>query len=256
MPQRRVLDDIECPGAFPHAGAGGKDDEVRSLQPSRELLQLDESRRYAPAALVGCPGLHLLQVVTQDRPDVLEVPGHPALGNPEQQLFGLLQSGIQVQGVVVSYAGYLSGGADQTPLDRGPLHNPSVILDVDCRGDHAHQVRQVGKAACLLVASLPRELVGDRREIDGFAAVVDGEHRREEAAVALPVEVVGLQEGGDLSHGLRVHEQAAQHGLFGLSVLGRKPVYGVLSVDVIQSHVNTCRGSYSIQLDESGGSAA
>ena len=99
-----------------------------------------------------------------------------------------------------------------------------VLGRVDGGRRRAREARQVGPAADRLQLARPLEGLRDRDDVDRLAPLEQVEHRLEDLAVRLPVEVRGPQELGDLDDRVAVDEDRAEHGLLGLEALGRQAI--------------------------------
>jgi hypothetical protein len=89
------LGDVEGKGRFPHAGAAGDDDEIRSLEPRGHLVELRESRGDARDELL--PLVEALDRAEAVLDDVLEgVKGGPdlVLGDFEDGVLGLVEHAV------------------------------------------------------------------------------------------------------------------------------------------------------------------
>ena len=117
-----------------------------------------------------------------------------------------------------------AGRPDQVPQDRLALDDPRVLGDVDGGRRLVREAGQVGAATDRLELVAPLERLGDGDDVDRLAPLEQVEHRRVDAAVGLPVEVLGAQELGDLDDRVAVDEDGAEHGLLGFETLRRQTI--------------------------------
>ena len=115
--------------------------------------------------------------------------------------------------------GDLAGRADQVPQDRLALHDPCVLRGMDGRGRLVRQRAEVGSPADGLEVTGPLERLRDRHHVDGLAPLGQVDDHGVDAAVRLAVEVLRLEEVGDLDHRVPVDEDRPEHGLLGFDGL-------------------------------------
>jgi hypothetical protein len=157
---------------------------------------------------------------------------------------GLLDLG----GVLVADPRDLARGADEVPQDRLALDDPGVLDGMDRGRRLVRQLRQVRPAADLLEVLAALEGLGDRDKVNGLAPLEELEHRAIDRAMGLPVEVLRLEEFGDLDDRLAVDQDRAEDGLLGLETVRRQAVdhYVGASVAVVTPSVSEpCPGSDS-----------
>ena len=118
----------------------------------------------------------------------------------------------------------LVGRVQEAAQHRVLAHDPRVLADVADGGDGAGQQVDGGAAADALEQAGLLEVLDERERVDRLADRVQVEHRLEDQAVRLAVEVLRLEALVDDQRGQRrVGEQhGAEHGLLGFEVLGRR----------------------------------
>src|SRR5215207_7857794 len=119
-------------------------------------------------------------------------------------------------------------GPQQPAQHRVLAHDPRVLAHVADRGDAGGEQVDRRAAAGLLELARLLEVLDQRERVDGFAAVVEVEHRREYDPVRVAVEVLRMQPLVDDQRGERRigQQHGAEDGLLGLEVLrrGYRPV--------------------------------
>ena len=118
----------------------------------------------------------------------------------------------------------LPAAADQVPQDRLALDDPRVLGRVDGRRRLVRQRAEVGAAADGLEVAVALERLRDGDDVDRLAPLGQVEHHRVDPGVGLPVEVLGLEEVGDLDDRVPVDEDRAEHGLLGFDGLRRQAI--------------------------------
>ena len=104
------------------------------------------------------------------------------------------------------------------------LDDLRVVDDVR-RGRHVvRERRDEGNAADLLEHFLFAQGLGERHEVNGLVVARELEHRLEDDAVCLAVEVVRAQEFLRLGDGFLLDEHGAEHGLLGFYILRGNPL--------------------------------
>ena len=83
---------------------------------------------------------------------------------------------------------------------------------------------EVARAADRLQLAVALERLRDRDDVYRLAVLEQVQHRREDAAVGLAVEILGVEEVRDLDDRVAVDEDGAEHGLLGVQVLWRQSV--------------------------------
>ena len=112
----------------------------------------------------------------------------------------------------------------QPPQHRVLAHDPRVLADVADGGHRAGEQVDGGAAADALEQAALLEVLDERERVDRLAHRVEVEHRLEDQAVGLAVEVLGLEALVDdqrRQRGVR-QQHGAEHGLLGFEVLGRR----------------------------------
>ena len=168
----------------------------------------------------------LLHVVVEVLADVGEAPVAPPAADAEDDLFGLVEDGLDLRSAVVSELGNLSARADDVPEDRRIAHDVGVVLDVERRRDGRHEPGKVLGPADLLKRALlcGGDLVRYGNLVDRAVAFVQRKARLVALAVALAVEVGRSEDAGDARDRLAVDQNGADDGLLGANVMGLKTV--------------------------------
>ena len=104
------------------------------------------------------------------------------------------------------------------------MNDATVVLDVDGGGNAGYEVSEVWSAAYGLKVLGVGEFAGDGNLVDGVAAFQQRYAGVVALAVALDVEVLGLEERADAGDRFAVYENRADDGLFGVVVIGLKTV--------------------------------
>ena len=87
---------------------------------------------------------------------------------------------------------------------------------------YGDQVAEVSHPADIFQLAGALQLPGQGNLVDGFAALKKIAAGGEAQPVFLPIEVVGLNQVGDLEEGVAVNEQRADDGFLGLDVVGEQ----------------------------------
>jgi len=95
---------------------------------------------------------------------------------------------------------------------------------VNCGGSVVAQRREVARSADSVQLARALQRLRDGDHVDWLAMLEQLQHRGEDAAVGLAVEVLGMEEVRHLNDGVAVDEDGPEHGLLGIEVLGRQSV--------------------------------
>ncbi len=230
---RDVLGDVADDRGLAHRRPAGHHDQVSVLEAAGEGVQVPEARGGAgDAALAGGEGLELVDLVGEDGADLAEVGGLLLVGDLEQEALCLLD---HLRGLAVAVGDRLLdrlGGGVQPAHQRVLLDDRRVVLGAAGSGDLGGEARDHVLAADLLQLAVLGELLGDREDVDRVRVLVQVDDRLEDRAVAVAVEVLGLEANVQqhrLDGGLSDHHRP-QHRLLRLQVLRGNDAAGCFRV--------------------------
>ena len=141
-----------------------------------------------------------------------------------EHLLGPGEDVVSVGASDVSQVRYLAARADDLSEYGHTAHDTTVMLDVNGGGDAGNEVTEVWRSAYGFEVLGVGELAGDGDLVDGLAAFQQRYTGVVALAVALDVEVLGLEERADAGDGIAVYEYGADDGLFGVVVIRLKTV--------------------------------
>jgi hypothetical protein len=220
-----VLRDVEGEARLAHAGPGGDHDEVALLQARGQGVEVCEPGSHpADLAAVGVQVVEAVVGRVEELSELAEARIDAPLADGEQLRLGPVDRLLDLGRILVADAGDAPGGDDQVAQDRLAFDDPSVLHGMDRGRRLVAQAGEVRAAADLLELVRSLEHLRHGHDVDRLPALEQIEHRREDQAVRLPVEVVRAEELGDLDHGVPVDEDGAENGLLGLEALGRKAI--------------------------------
>ena len=162
--------------------------------------------------------------VVQERPKRAETVVRSVLADGEQLGLGPIDRFLDVRAILVADGGDLACGPDQAPQNGLALHDPAVLGDVDGGGSVIAERGEVARAADCLQFAIPFQRLRDGDHVYRLAVLEEAEHRREDAAVGLAVEVLGVQEVRHLDDRVAIYQDGAEHGLLRVQVLWRQSV--------------------------------
>ena len=164
--------------------------------------------------------LRLRQVAQRD-----EAVADLVVGDREDGVLGLIEDDVGLLLGLVGGRQNLVGREDQVPERRLLLDDPRVVLDVG-RARHAVDERgDVGRAADLVELAGSPELLFERDQIDGVAALGQLDHLVEDAPVRVAEEIVRVDHLGGEVERVVVQQDRAEHGAFGFEIV-RKRAFG------------------------------
>ena len=150
--------------------------------------------------------LPLVDLRVEDVADRAEVLLAVLVGDLEDRALGAVDE-LARRGLVAVDAGLdLVGRAQQAAEHRVLAHDARVLAHVADGGHGAGQQIDRGAAAGLVELAGELEVLGEREHVDRLARPVQVEHRLEDRAVALAVEVLGLEPLVDDQRGQRVSD--------------------------------------------------
>ena len=91
------------------------------------------------------------------------------------------------------------------------LDDMRVMLDVGGSGNVIDQLGEIARAADRLQLPPTAKLVDQRHEIAGLVTLVQLDPRLVDRAMAFPMKIRGLEEGGDLADRFGIDQQGTQH---------------------------------------------
>ena len=222
--QRRVRRDVEGERGLSHAGPAGNDDQIRALKARRQPVEVVEAGRHAGDQLFALiEPLDVLQRLHEEIAHLVERRAELLLRDAEDAALGIVEELLDVLASVVCLRRDLGAGRDQAAEDRFFLDDARVVRDV---GGARHAIGELGderRPADGLQLPLLAQRLAERHGVDRRAALGEIEHRPEDLAMRLTVEVVGPETDLDRAvAGVVVEEDAAEYEFFRFEVLRRK----------------------------------
>jgi hypothetical protein len=144
------------------------------------------------------------------------------LGDLEDRSLGLIEQLVGVLLGVVGAAEDLGRRLDQPAQRRFLLDDLGVVLDVGRARDAVGQRRDVGRAADLVELTGARELLLERDEVDGGAALAERDHLLEDAPVRIAEEVARVDQLRCVVERLVRNQNCAEDGFFGVEAVGKR----------------------------------
>ncbi len=207
---------------FSHRRPPGEHDQVAVLKAAGDLVEVAEAGgRARDASLAGRQRLELVDLVGEDGADLAEVRGLLLVGDAEQQALGRLD---HLEGLAVAVGDRLLDRLRrriQPPHQRVLLDDRGVVLGAAGRRDLGGEAGDHVLAADLLELAVLLERLGHGQHVDRVGVLVQADDRLVDRAVAVAVEVLGLEANVQqhrLDGGLRDHHRP-QHRLLRLQVL-------------------------------------
>ena len=164
-------------------------------------------------------------------------------------MFGVVQELGDVLHRGQAGGGDLLGAVQEAAQHRLVVHQAGIIFGV---GGEPHLFAEAGQKHRpphpLQLAPLFQE-GGDGHQVHRLAPAVEVQHGLVDAAVGLPVEVLGHNQVGDPVHDLRPHQDGPQHRLLGLGV-GRGGVADGAAASAVAGAM--CRVLLGIMLSKDG----
>ena len=215
-----MLRDVEREARLADRRAGGEDHEVALLEPGGQRVEVAEPRPDAAdlAAVrvqVVEPVVRVVEQATEER----EARRDPPLADREQLGLRAIDGLLDLGRVLVADAGDPARGPDQVPQHGLALDDARVLGRVDRGRGGVRERAQVRAPADRLEVLGALQGLGDGDDVDGLAPLEQVEDDRVDLGVGLPVEVLGLEELGDLDDRVAVDEDRAEDGLLGFDGL-------------------------------------
>ena len=173
------------------------------------------------AGLAGGERLELVDLVGEDGADLAEVGGLLLVGDLEQQALGLLDHLEGSPSRSATDCWIVFAAASSRRISEFCLTIDGVVLGAAGRRDLGGEAGDHVLAAYLLQLAVLLERLGDGEDVDRVGVLVQADDRLEDRAVAVAVEVLGLEANVQqhrLDGGLRDHHRP-QHRLLRLEVL-------------------------------------
>ena len=147
-----------------------------------------------------------------------------AIGDFEDAALRLLDDVAHLQCVVVG----VGDDRGRDPLQLAPhaqrLDDARVVLDVGGGGNRRGEVQDLGGATARFQLAGTVQLVAEGDQVDCLVAVVQGENRLVDLAMAGPIEILGPQVAQHGGQRLRVKQQRAEGSDLGVDIVRRNGV--------------------------------
>src|SRR4029079_19152318 len=199
------------------------DDEVRRLESARHRVHVVERRLDTGDELLVLEELlDLRQALVDDLAHRHEADTGAVLGDREDRGLRVVEDGV---GVVLGLPGALRdlvAGVDQRAKRRLLLDDARVVLDVGGSRDAVDERGDVGRAADVVQLARLRERFLESDEIDGFAALAEGDHLPEDAPVRVPEEIVRADELDGEVERFVVDQNRAEDRALGFEVVWKR----------------------------------
>ena len=226
--ERDVLGDVQHEAGLAHRRPRRDDHHVARLQAGRHLVQLGEPGRHArDQAAVLLQLAERVEAPLHQVGDRDEAGADALVGDLEDALLGAVEDLVGVLGAGVGFLQDVVRAGDQRAQRRLLLDDRRVVLDVG-RARHAvDEARDVGDAADVLELRRPRQRFLQRDQVDGVAALVELDHRLEDAAVRVAVEVAGVDDRRGVVERVVAEQDAAEHRALGVEVVRRRAIAAI-----------------------------
>src|SRR5689334_5026295 len=220
-----VLGDVGHQGGFAHGRARRDDDQVAGLKAAGDRVEVGEAGWGAgQRAALGRELLPLGDLDVQDLADLAEVLRAVVVGDLEDGALGALDDLARWRLVAVHAGLDLVGGGEQAAQERALADDLRVLAQVADSGDGGRERVDLGLAAGRIEAAARAQVLGDREDVDRLARGEEREHRLVDLAMALAVEVLGLQPLLDDERVVRAigEQHGPEDGLLGLDRVRRR----------------------------------
>ena len=226
--QGDVFGDVERQGGLAHRGPRRQDDQVAGLHAQQFPVDVHEARgNPRDALLLGDEPLDLDGLLLdQLLPGAFDA--DLALAQAEERRFRFAEEGFGFGFALVAIFGHHPGGVDDAPQEVVFVDALEVVLGVGGGRRAGDQAGEFVLAAHGFEAVRLAQPFGHGDEIDGFAGLVQGQHRFVQRLMALHVERLGrdLPLDAQVEDAGGVLQGAAQHGPFGLLAVRRDAIAG------------------------------
>ena len=214
---------LQTSALFPIAGRAASDDQVAGLEAAGDVVEVAEAGRDAgDLGLAGRERLELVDLVVRGCPRSRGSRRRAPRGRPGRAGARRARPSRRARRRARRpTAGSCFAAASRRRISEFCLTICGVVLGAARR---RHLGREAGDhvlAADLLELAVLRQRLGDREDVDRVGVLVQADDRLEDRAVAVAVEVLGLEanvEQDRLDRRLRDHHRP-QHRLLGLEVL-------------------------------------
>ena len=219
-PVSRIKGDVQGQGGLAHAWAGRQDDQVAVLEPGGVIVQVGEAAGHpGEGAVFPAPdGLQGGDLGVHQGAQGGKARAHLGFGHLEDLVFGVVQEVGDVLHRGQAGGGDLLGAVQEAAQHRLVAHQVGIIFGV---GGKPHLFAESGQKhrppRPLQLAPLFQK-GGDGHQVHGLAPAVKVQHGLVNAAMGLPVKILGDNHVGDAVHDLRPHQDGPQHRLLGLGV--------------------------------------
>ena len=210
-----VLGDVHGQRGFAHRGARGDDDQIAGLEAAGHLVELGVVGGESGDLLAaGVEFVERAEGVLDDRRNVGEALAETVLGELEDALLGAVDDLFGFVGVVDGFGDGQLRDVDEAAQQRFVTNDADVVLDAGPVGNAVDERREVRNAADCLDLLAAIELLGKGDHVNRAASLLQIAHAREDAAMGVEREVVGLKFGGLIVQHV-VEQDRAEDGALG-----------------------------------------
>ena len=219
---RRVAGDVEGERRLSDRRPGRQDDQLAGLEALRHRIQPAVVGGHAVDDLPALgSALHQLPGLGEHLGDVADLQAPPGVGDGEDPPLRGVEDVVGPLTGVEAELGHLPGRGDETAAHRVVHDDLGVVRH---RGGGGHLLAQLGQVLdppTPCQAAIPLQLHLEGEDVDWLTAIGERQRGPEDVAVALRVEVAGVQEVAHRQDGVGVDQQAAEHRLLGIEVMGQ-----------------------------------
>ena len=224
-----VFADVQCKGRFPHRRTGRHDDQIPRLHAGGHPVQIDETGGNAgdlAGVVAAIEFVDALEHLARQRTDVLEIVALLAavLGNLEHLGLGRVQYLVDRPALgIEGFGGDLVRHGNQ-PAQHGPVaHHLGIVADVAGRDHRIGEHHQILLAPGIFQTPGQLQRILDRQRIGRLAGPQQDGDVLPYQTVIMAVEVIIVDDVGNVFPGTVVEQQTAQHRLFGFDRMRRQP---------------------------------
>ncbi len=220
-----VLRDVQHEARLAHRRARRDDDQIRGLQPRRHLVEIGEAGRHARDQLLARVQLfdgvetRLREVAQRD-----EAVADLVVGDREDCVLRFVEDDVGVLLGLVRVGQDLVRREDQVPEGRLLLDDPRVVVDVGRPRDAVDQRGDVRGAADFVDLAGASELLLQRDEIDGVAALDERDHLLENPAMRVAEEIGRVDDLGGEVERVVMQQDGAEDGPLGFEIVRKRPL--------------------------------